>query len=256
MDDEQLPQDGMADTPDMQGEQPPTNKQKIWSKKNLLIIVPLVVLAAGAGVLGYLAHQQSDRASSLAADVTQLEETVATKDTRIAELLDANADAVPDDDEDDSSTPAHACDSGTTYTADIGEFEITLDSPYAIMRNLDAAFEGGPATSLNIVTCLDDETNVFDNQPQHEVSILANPSISAADLQSVYESNAGNSLNADGTITIDGVTADKYTLDGLFLTTVMFFDHGGIGYQIELASTNDTTNAILTDLTDGWSFTP
>jgi hypothetical protein len=245
MDNEQMPRDDLPETTEMQTQDvQPNEKQKKRSKKGLLVIILLVVLLAGAGVLGYFTYQKTDRANKLGADVTRLEETIATKDARIAELLEGGG------------TTAGACGSGTTYTADVGKFEVTLDSPYAIIRDLDAAFEGGPATNLSVVSCIEGQTNVFDNPPQNGVSVLANPSSTAADLRASYESRAGTPLTADGTIAIGGVTADKYTLSALFETTVVYFDNDGIGYQIELADTNTTTNAILTDLTGDWSFTP
>jgi len=228
---------------------PDESKQtpKPTSKKPKPVVILLVILILS--LLGALAYLYSDRSSSISnleTEVDQLKQTardmagaVEVKDAAPLKKVEVVA----------------PCSEGSSYTADIGKFTATLDGPYVIIRNLDAGFEGGPITSLKIASCLADEANVYDSPPQSEVSILAHPASSSADLRASYESSSG-SLTADGTIVIDGVTADKYVLSGLFETTVVYFDNAGIGYQIELSDTNATTSAILTDLIADWSFTP
>lgn len=217
------------------------------NKKPKAIVILLVVLVFGLlGALAYLYSDRSNSTSNLETEVAQLKQ--AAIDVASATGI---KDAIPIE-EVEVVTP---CSEGSNYTASIGNFTATLDSPYVIIRNLDAGFEGGPITSLNVASCLVDETNVYDSPPQSEVSILAHPANSSTDLRTSYESLNG-SLTADGTVVIDGVTANKYVASGLFNTKVVYFDNAEIGYQIELSDTNTTTNAILTDLITDWSFTP
>jgi len=151
--------------------------------------------------------------------------------------------------------PSPDCTGGSTYSADIGHFTIALNSPRVIIRSLDAGFEGGPITSLEIGSCIVGEDNVVETPPTAKVTILAHPSSSSADLRASYEAQSG-SLTVSTTVTIDGVVAQKYTQDGLFLATAIYFDNAGVGYEITLSDTNATTQAILTDLITDWVFTP
>ncbi len=220
----------------------PSDKASGRDKLVLSVLLVLFLLVIIGLCLLYMNSKQkisehSSEVASLKARISTLESSVLADDTGV-------------------SGESVNCSGGSAYTADIGKFTIELDSPRVIIRALDAGFEGGPITSLEIGTCLVDMTNVVDTPPTAEVKILGHPASSSSDLRSAYESRAGMALAADGTITIAGVTANKYTLDGLFQTTVVYFDNAGIGYEIELSDTNDTTNAILADLTSDWIFTP
>lgn len=221
---------------------------KLGNKKLWITVLLIALLTAGLGWGGYQYQQKANRADELGQQVETLEQTVADRDTQLAELQ-----AAPEG-EAQEAEPADPCATGSSYTADVGNFTITLDDPYVIIRDLDAGFEGGPATRLALASCIDGETNVFDSPYQRDVNILANPQISATDLRSSYESQNGT-LTADGTVDVDGVTADKYTQDALFPTTLIFFDRAGIGYQIEASGTPDNFNPLLNDLTGDWEFT-
>lgn len=221
---------------------------RFGSKKLWLVILPLVLLAGGLLAMTYFHQQKAMRIDELNDEVSLLQQAVADKDSQLAELQTDEGDA----EETDADT-TDPCESGSAYTADVGNFTATLDDPFVIIRELDAGFEGGPATRLSTASCIDGETNVFDSPYQRDVNILANPQSSAADLRSAYESNSGP-LTADGTRDVSGVTADKYTQDALFETTVLFFDRDGIGYQIEASGTPGEFNPLLTDLVEDWEW--
>lgn len=149
-----------------------------------------------------------------------------------------------------------ACEGGSAYAAEIGKFTVTLSSPQVVIRNLDAGFEGGPITDLTIGRCVADETNVVDAYLLNKVNILGHPALDSATLRANFEAQWGSPLTLGAPVTIDGVAAQTYTGDGLFTTKLVYFDHAGIGYQIELPDTNATSEAILTDVLSDWSFTP
>lgn len=156
----------------------------------------------------------------------------------------------------DGSGSAAGCGGGSVYTAAIGHFRVAVADPNVIIRQLDANFEGGPVTRLSVGQCIAGETNVVDAYPTKEVTILAHPSSNAAALRASFEAGWGSPLTAGGTQTVDGVTAQIYTGSGLFDTKLLYFDHGGIGYQIELPDVNPASEAIADDVLADWSFTP
>lgn len=203
----------------------------------------LLLLIAGLGVLGYLYYLSSSQVSKLEAEKLSLSKSLDEKNKQLA-----GADG-------DSGAAAGSCKAGAEYQAEIGKFKVTLDSPRVVVRNLDAGFEGGPATQLEVASCLEDEKNVYDNPPTQEVTILANPNVSLADLKSGYESNAGGASSSSEEVTIDGVTANKHMYSGLFETAVIFFENDGISYQIELSdNTSEEGKAILEDVVSDWKF--
>lgn len=222
---------------------PPAEPKKSVKKWLILLIVLLLV---GLAALGFLYFRSTEDVSRQAGEISDLKAEIAA-----IESADTGSEAPAAD-------PVEAnCAGGSSYEAEIGKFSIDLDNPRVIIRELDAGFEGGPITRLAIGSCLVDENTVVDSYPTDEVTIIGHPRLSAAELRSNYESSLGGAgLTADGSVTIAGVAADKYTFSGLFDVTVIFFDNDGIGYQIELAHTGDTTNAILDDVIDDWAFTP
>src|SRR5690606_36294877 len=126
---------------------------KVGSKNLWLVIMPLLLLAAGLLAMTYLYQQKATRVGELNREVTTLQQAVADKDAQLAELQGESGE---------ETTAADACSAGANYTTDVGNFTLALDAPRIIIRNLDGAFEGGPATVLDIATCLEDEDNVYD----------------------------------------------------------------------------------------------
>jgi hypothetical protein len=217
--------------------------EKKFPTKKLLFLAGAVLVVAIIGVLVWL---YLDSKSQLSA-----------KDETIAALEAAAADTTPPAVTTDPASPAPAaCAGGADYSADVGNFRVQLDSPRRIVRALDGNFEGGPITQLELGRCVSDATGVVDTYPTNAVNILAHPSSTAAELRTAYESQTGTALTPDGSVTIAGVTAQRYSADGLFATKLIYFDHTGIGYQIEITDTNTSSTATLTDATADWTFTP
>lgn len=223
--------------------------EKIDKKANITRIFCVLVallLIGGLAAVGWLYYGSAKKVRDQKALISTLEERLRDAGVSLPEDLDLG-----EDDE-----PAASCAGGSSYAADIGNFEITVSSPNVIIRDLDAGFEGGPITDLAIGRCVAGETNVVDDYLLDQVNILAHPAADAAELRANFEAQWGSPLTAGATVTIDGVTAQTYTGEGLFMTKLVYFDHSGIGYQIELPGTSATAEATLTDVITDWSFTP
>lgn len=208
------------------------------------VIGTLVIISA---VLGYLLWDKNAKLSDANQAMANSQATEAQADK--VEVADDTDEPVQ------SAQPAEptgsACKLSSVYKAEVGKFTISLKAPYVIVRQIDGGFEGGPATRLEIAKCLNDEANVYDQFPSNEVSVLANPNATAAELKSRYESEIA--LIPDGNVTIDGVSANRYKANGLFTSLVIIFEHSGIGYQID-ATEGAEGNKILTDLISDWKF--
>lgn len=210
------------------------------TKRRILCILTAAILLAALAATGWFYYDSAKEIRKQKALIGNLRERL--RDLGVVDL-DGGGEAV-------------ACSGGSNYSADIGNFEIAVSSPNVIIRSLDANFEGGPITNLTIGRCLAGETNVVDNYLTNQVTILAHPAADAATLRANFEAEWGSSLTAGASVTIDGVTGQIYTGEGLFTAKLVYFDHNGIGYQIELPETNPTSEAILTDVISDWSFTP
>ncbi len=256
---------GASEVSDTPGKTTKKQNKTLSTANAALIVVALVVL----GLFGYLYNDKSSQVDSLRSEVSTLKKdavdlkNIADSKEAAKSIETVKPKVTTPPPKETPQTPVVAppvtapvpCSGSSTYTASIGKFKATLSSPYVIIRKLDAGFEGGPITNLNIATCLVGETNVYDFPPLSEVSILGHPASTSADLKSSFEATSGT-LTADGTVTVDGVTAHKYKLSGMLESTLVYFDKAGIGYQIELSDTNATSSAILTDLISDWTFTP
>jgi hypothetical protein len=216
------------------------NSNKMLGKGALLSII-ILVLILGAAL--FMLNDQRQQNSQRSTTIESLEKQVQT-------LKGLNTS----DGADTKEATAKTCLGGSNYKAAIGKFTVKVDSPRVIIRNLDAAFEGGPITSLEIGTCLTDQNRVVDVYPSSEAKITGHPAMSSEELKSNYEEINGQPLTAAGTQVIAGVTAKKYTGDGLFNATILYFDKGGIGYEVQIVDTNSTTEAILDDIISDWVF--
>lgn len=220
--------------------------QKKSSKKLTILLIIVAVLVLGAVTMISWLYLDSVR-------------TVSNQHVVISDLQKQLKDLgmpVPGGVVSEIAEGSPSCSGGSAYSADIGNFDLTLSDPNVIVRALDANFEGGPITQLSIGQCIAGETNVVDAYPTREVKIIGHPASNSATLRANFEAQWGSPLTSGGTVDIDGVTAQIYTGDGLFASKLLYFDNGGIGYQIELTDTNPASEAMLTDVVSDWSFTP
>ncbi len=235
---------------DTSGADPKTKPNKSIGKNRpnkvrILCIIGVAILVSGLAVLCWLYYESAQKVREQKALISTLEDRLRDLGVRVSDVIEPGGDVV-----------AAACAGGSSYSADVGNFEIAVSSPNVIIRNLDENFEGGPITELAIGRCVEGETNVVDDYLLDQVNILAHPAADAATLRANYEAEWGGPLTAGAPVTIDGVAAQTYTGDSLFTAKLVYFDHNGIGYQIELPGTSATAEATLTDVISDWSFTP
>lgn len=233
----------MDDANTSKSEQPSAPDKKRRGKNKIIYLVAGVLLVAAFAALGWLYYGSTQKVADQKALIGRLQKQLKDLGIEIPGIPDAGGDSA-------------ACEGGSDYSADIGKFAVTVSSPRVVIRNLDAGFEGGPVTDLTIGQCVTEETNVVDAYLLSKVNILGHPAADSATLRANFEAQWGSPLTLGAPITIDGVAAQTYTGDGLFTTKLVYFDHAGIGYQIELPDTNTTSEAILTDVITDWSFTP
>lgn len=217
------------------------------TKGRLLSIILVGLLVCSIAVGGWLYYNAHQTVQNQKSRISELK-----KELERRGIVVPVGDLIPEPGEADSP----ACAAGSEYSAEVGRFSIALSNPNVIIRALDGGFEGGPVTQLSIGRCIEDQINVVDTYPLYEIKILAHPSSDSATLRSNFEAQWGSPLTLTGTATVDGVTAQVYTGTGLFTTKLLYFDNAGIGYQVELTETNPTSEAILSDVVDNWSFTP
>lgn len=229
---------GMPPT-DADEPKPKSGKSKRFLKGLFFLLVIGIISA-----LGYLYYDSSSQLSSLEEKQAKLEDSLNKKNAELAQLKEG----------DSSSESAGTCEGGASYEAEVGGFVATLDEPYVLVRNLDAGFEGGPATILEVASCIEGEANVFDKPPQREVTITANPNISVDDMKAARASNYGDPLSTEE-MTVADVNAERLEYTGLFDSSVIYFEHNDTSFQIELSSSSsDEGNDIITDLTEDWEF--
>ena len=216
----------------------------------LLVILLAVSVTAFLGILYYNStNEVSDQKRSVSALQGQLDKLL-----KKPRLEDAPVSPPVRDGSEVSVVPS--CNGGSSYSASVGKFDITLSDPNVVVRKLDGGFEGGPITQVSVGQCASGENNVVDLTLTGEITILAHPASTSADLRSSYEGQNGVTLTAGSTMTIDGVSAQIYTNSGLFDQKFLYFDNNSIGYQIEVMDDSTSTAAVLTDITSDWSFTP
>ena len=224
-------------------EQSEVPDKKRPGKNKIICVVAGVLLVVGFAVVGWLYYDATQKVSDQKTLISKLQEQLKDLGVVTPDIPEAGGESA-------------ACEGGSDYSAEIGKFAVTVSSPRVVIRNLDAGFEGGPITDLTIGQCVTDETNVVDAYLLSQVNILGHPAADSATLRANFEAQWGSPLTLGAPITIDGVAAQTYTGDGLFAAKLVYFDHAGIGYQIELPDTNATSEAILTDVINDWSFTP
>lgn len=221
--------------------QPVAPKSKKSKKIHVLYVIIIILCAGAAAAAGWLYYDT--------------QRVLRDQQIRIDELQRQLDDLGGGGGETEEGIGA-TCGGGSAYSAAIGKFAIALSNPNVIIRTLDGNFEGGPITDLTIGQCVDGATNVVNTYPTHQVKILGHPSSNAETLRTNFEAQWGSPLTAGADVTIDGVTVHTYTGTGLFNTKLVYFDHNGVGFQLELTDANETTEAILTDVISDWSFTP
>jgi len=222
----------------------------------MIVVLVLVAGLVGLGVLYFNATSEVDDQKQSIAQLQKMVDGAKEADTYAHEESEIAEEEGGSGESGSGSGSGAACTGGSAYSASVGKFDLDLTSPNVIVRNLDGGFEGGPITSMSVGQCATSGTNVTDLTPSGEITILAHPASTSSDLKTSYEAQNSITMTAGSTVMIDGVSAQIYTNSGLFEQKFLYFDNNSIGYQIELMDDNTVTNAVLTDITSDWSFTP
>ncbi len=194
----------------------------------LLTLLGVLVLVIAAGILGWLYYTERDNRMQLENQVTTLN---AKKDDVVA---------------------APAVTAEAKYAAAVGKFNLTLNNDYSIVVDLDGGFEGGPATQLFIAKDNPAGSQTVSAPSHARVDIFAVP----LGVGNTYASRVESETTDSGTevkklepVTIDGVSAEVYQLDGLFVYKKYLFQKNDIFYSITLGSADSSdSQTVLGDV--------
>lgn len=141
----------------------------------------------------------------------------------------------------------------SAYEAEVGQFRLTLSEPYVVIERLDAGFEGGPATVLDIGRIQD---GYVSTDPAQAFNIFARPEAGATlEDNSAVGALAGNELVTRQPDTqFSGVQARLYQEDGLFRINYLIFVNDGIVYRITWLADSEDQTEIYSAVESAFSF--
>lgn len=168
----------------------------------------------------------------------------------------AEQTATTDQADDGQTAEDSTAETKTVYEAEVGKFALDLASTYAVVENLDANFEGGPATSVQIGQVAADTPGVVTTNPGQAFTIFARPEAGATLASNsrvdALEDNELATQQADTTFA--DTPARVYQEDGLFVVRHIVFVKNDIVYTISLLSEDATQTAMLKAVDTGFSF--
>jgi hypothetical protein len=144
----------------------------------------------------------------------------------------------------------------TIYQAEIGKFKLNLADDYGIVENLDAGFEGGPATSIELGTVSNDARQVVITNPAQAFTIFARPESGAtlANNSRTAALEADELTERQADITFADTPARVYRGDGLFIVKHIVFVKNGIVYEVTMLNEDQTQADMLEAVESGWNF--
>lgn len=213
----------------------PAPEQSNKGKKVLLTLLVLILLG-GLGYTGYLWYQSKQDAKNLASQISSLEAENAKLKEQAAQKPEEPVE--------------------TSYEAEVGKFSLVLPESYVIIEELDGDAEGGPATQLAIGQETD-SANVVDTNLNKKVSITA----TLLTINNTTFTQAVDGALQDApdkqkqeSVTVDGETAEVYTISGLYESRSIFFSKNGIFYEITADVDNEETKKAVDDIIEGFKF--
>lgn len=200
-------------------------------QKWLWPIISLLLLGGGA----YIWWWQQQNVNNLSSKINELNSQIEARPT-------------------EEQPPAVINDPASTYTAKVGKFTLTL-ADYAIVVLHDAGAEGSPYTSLLIANKTTEPGVVTSNTYSNAKLTAVQYGLNNTTLDKAVALNLGNSSRTKlPSVTIDGVTAEVYKIDGLDYTKKVFFGKGDTLYIIELTFIDETTEKMLEAIIKGFTF--
>lgn len=204
--------------------------------KKLFISLLALILLAGASFLAYLWSQEKSKNSNLNSQISGLNNQINSLKNDLENSKKSQDAKKPEDT------------SQTTYKAEVGKFSLSLPSDYVIIKNLDAGFEGGPATILTIgkKTSLN---GVVDSLVGDEAKLEANPNFqSFEDFVTNKNSDFEGGVKNQPNVSVDGVSARSFKLSGLIDMKALAFEKNKISYYIRVVDSAEgqkTLDAIV-----------
>lgn len=187
-------------------------------KHTVFKMAVLVLLLFGAlGGLGYLYYQQKTDNDTLLLENANLKGATTAS---VPTAAGSDGDALAAD---------------TKYIAKVGKFQLSLDRKYTVIRQLDGEFEGGPATQLEIATTLTekDQYNVVAAPILDKIIVFAKPLTESESFDQFVKSDiADRSVTKDKDMTVGGVAAQAYRVDGSSIGKTVYFTSKGIAYRV------------------------
>ncbi len=143
-------------------------------------------------------------------------------------------------------------DSTSIYTAQVGKFTLKLDD-YAIVVLHDDGAEGSPLTKLLIAE--PSAPGVVKSNMYEKAELTAvQYGLHNTTFEEAVKMRLDTSYTKLPSVTIDGVTAEVYKVEGLDYTKKVFFGKGEILYDVELTFTNEKTDKMLEAIIKGFTF--
>lgn len=222
-------------------------KPSTGRKKKIFLSLCSLILVAGLGISVFLLKEERQRTNQFSDQAYGLLQEKARNE---ADLKAAAED--PELSKIDGSQ--------TVYKAEVGKFSLTLPGNYYVIEELDGAFEGGPATQINVATAA--ENGIISNPVTANLSITAGPSDF---LKKEFDKYIKDKLDGypsykkAGSIKVDGQDAQVYEIDNLITQKSIFFQSKDkkIDYEISLVDGSDNfaqTKTLLEDTLKGFKF--
>lgn len=208
--------------------------QKTVSMKVVVALVVALLLTLG-GLVYFALDTMSNDASNNTESTTQ------------------EGDEALSDDSASDTDEAEAVDSDIVFKSkneDVAPFQITLGKDYGIVVQNDGPTEGGSLTSLLIAT--KEATGIYQSQAINDITVRAQPNYQTfADWKT--ERISGAEVISEEAVKVGGVSATKYTLDGLSTHYLYVFQKDDTYFAItDWSSANAAPK--IEDVLSGFSF--
>lgn len=230
---------------------------KKHKQRHLIALVTLLFLLGGLTAISALyissantVSNKNEEISSLLNEVNELKLIDKGNSTDRQDLEPLVGQEEPEAEEDDSDTSAT---SQLQYTADLAEFELTLDESFGIYEELDAPFEGPGATVINVAKKIGDQAILDVSYLSGSVKIsgyFTEENGGPSDLVSQLTNNGGEVSKQPDT-TFAGQSAEVYLEQGFGSRKNIFFSSGQFQYRIEYNA--DATDTIFEAVEAGFS---
>lgn len=211
---------------------PPSSKKKI-----IKVLVVLFVFCLVAGVIYYLQQQKVDKLNKSNQDISaQLESAKRDKQETTTE----------------EAKPVEAS-TNVVYNAKVGKFTLTLPEKYVVVQKNDGGGEGGPSTIL-LFAEKSSTAGILLSPIWDEVTMTAHPLQGGIFRENVDGTLKDRDPQKQASVTIDGITAEVYLLNGFSQPKHIYFTKNDIMYSIEAVDNSESANKKIDAIVAGFKF--